>query len=126
MERACNEAGVKLGDIDLIYASAREDIVVGKIEARAIESVFGKRLTSAPVVLIKSGLAESLGASSALQVAAAALSIDRSVIPPTIINCDRESARGDAACATSRQTRNVLINSFSNEGHLSCLVLKKI
>jgi 3-oxoacyl-(acyl-carrier-protein) synthase len=67
---------------------------------------------------VKSLFGESLGASGAVQTAAAALSIRDSLWPGQGAGRLREG-RG-------RRVERVLVNSFSTAGHKSSLVLRKV
>jgi 3-oxoacyl-[acyl-carrier-protein] synthase II len=127
MEHACWDAEVEPADIDLVFASSNGNTIGDAIEIEALKSFFGNRPVFPPVTCIKAALAESLGASGALQAAAAALAIENSVAPPTIGQNNKISDLGLAAQNFKEtEIKHVLIDSFSSDGHMTCLVLSKV
>jgi 3-oxoacyl-[acyl-carrier-protein] synthase II len=55
-----------------------------RAEARGFRAVFGDRMAHIPVTSIKSSIGHCLGAAGGLEAAVLALSVSRSVIPPTV------------------------------------------
>jgi 3-oxoacyl-[acyl-carrier-protein] synthase II len=127
MAHACWDAGIEPADIDLIFASADGSTIGDSIEIEALKRLLGDRLSFPPVTCIKAAMAESLGASGALQAAAAALAINNSVTPPTVGQNSKISDLGlTFQNFEETEVKYVLIDSFSSDGHMACLVLRKV
>lgn len=112
MQQSCRDAEIDPAEIDLVFVSANGSSIVDAIEIEALKSFFGNCPVAPPLTCIRTELAKSLGASGALQVAAAALTIEN-------------STRAFKALAKT-EINHVLINSFSSDGHMSCLVLRRV
>lgn len=127
MQACLNDADLSADDIDLINANGNSTKDQDLIEARAIKELFGKRGEDVPVCAVKSVLGECYGASGAMQTASAILSINNSLIPPTI-NCDEKGPECNINIINKKQEsdlKSVLINSFDYSGNNSCLIVKK-
>lgn len=96
------------------------------IETRAFRQALGRAAYSVPTSSIKSMIGHAMGAASAFQVAASCLTLEHSVIPPTINyetpdpECDLDYVPNQAR--TSR-VRTVLINAHAMGGTHSVLLL---
>ncbi len=98
-------------------------------EARALALVMeqaGAEPQSCAVGSVKSMIGHTLSAAGAIEAVISLLTMQRSVIPPTI-NCDDQDPeiRMDVVPdrARSAQVRNVLSNSFGFGGQNVCVVL---
>ena len=80
---AAAEANVRLCDIDVISAWGPGHKMVDRGEARAMGALFGPRIEGIPASSIKAAIGTPLGAAPAIQVAAAALGLRHSLVPPT-------------------------------------------
>lgn len=123
MRRALANAGLDPADIDYINAHGTSTKLGDSAEARAIRAIFG---TGGPAVSsIKGVTGHLLGASGAVEAAATALTLSRSVMPPTHNlsdpdpACDLDHVRGHARVG---QVRAALSNSFAFGGHNVSLV----
>ncbi|MCA8942142.1 MAG: beta-ketoacyl-[acyl-carrier-protein] synthase family protein [Planctomycetes bacterium] len=85
---AIREAGWQPSEVEMISANGSSSVNYDRIEATALREVFGDDLERIPLHSTKSMLGQHGAGSSALQVAAACLSIRRGTVPPTI-NCDK-------------------------------------
>src|SRR4029453_17351260 len=81
MALALDRAGVAPGSVDLVSASASSSREPDFVEAEAIGGLLGREV---PVTAVKSMLGECMGASGALQAAAALVALESGTIPPTI------------------------------------------
>jgi 3-oxoacyl-[acyl-carrier-protein] synthase II len=79
---ALDNARVRPADVDLISAHGTGTKANDVTEARAIRDVFGER--PPPVISIKSMIGHTMGAASALSMAACVMAINHDFIPPTI------------------------------------------
>jgi 3-oxoacyl-[acyl-carrier-protein] synthase II len=84
MERALAFAGLGPDDVDYVSAHGTGTPTNDRLEAAAVERVFGGRRRPVPVSSIKSMLGHTMGAASAIEAAACALAVAEDRIPPTI------------------------------------------
>lgn len=89
---AHENAGVKPSDIDFISAHGTGTKANDVTEAGAIKQVFGDRTPK--TISIKAMIGHSMGAASALALAACALAIDNGFIPPTINHVETDPECG--------------------------------
>jgi 3-oxoacyl-[acyl-carrier-protein] synthase II len=75
-----------------VSANGSSSVFYDVVEAAALASLFGERLARLPVHSVKSMLGQTGAATPALQAIAAALSVENSLLPPTI-NVDALDAR---------------------------------
>jgi len=124
MELALADAGLTAGDIRHINAHGTSTPLNDAAEAEAINKVFGS--PGPPVTSIKGVTGHSLGAAGAIEAAAAALTIENKVIPPTagLKTLDPDISI-DVVMGTARawEPGPVLSNSFGFGGHNGCLVI---
>ena len=109
--------------IDAIYASANGSRRGDRLEARAIESMFGDRV---PVVATKGYFGE-YAAGGAVQLAAAALAIRDQMLHAS---AGFESADDDVHLHVTRDRRtaavnHILVNALSAGGGIVSMVLSK-
>ena len=84
VSRALCDAATNAEDVDHVNAHGTATQQNDVAEARGLMLAFGERIGRVPVTSVKSMLGHCLGASGAVEAAALALTIARSVIPPTI------------------------------------------
>lgn len=82
MTDAMEDAGLSPEKVDLISANGNSSKIIDLIEAKAIQEVFRNREEPVLVSSIKGALGEPYGASGAMQMAGAVLSIRDGIIPP--------------------------------------------
>jgi len=128
MQLALDHAGVSADQVDYINAHATSTGLGDISETRAIKSVFGAHARKVAISATKSMTGHLLGGAGAVELAACALSIRDSVIPPTINleNADEECDL-DYTPNTAREqkVRVALNNSFGFGGHNATLLVKK-
>ncbi len=128
MRWALVDAKINPRDVDYINAHGTSTLLNDAGETKSIKKVFGEHAYQLAVSSIKSMLGHALGASGALEAIACALTINESIIPPTInyINPDPELDLDYVPNTARRQdVRVTLSNSFGLGGQNACLVLKK-
>lgn len=125
MRSAIAEAGITTRDVDYISAHGTSTLIGDKVEAEAIEKVFGESFSRIPVTALKSATGHMLAASGALETAFTVMSIKEKIIPPTI------NLKGRNSCAlrvmterTEAQIQIAISNSFGFGGVNAVLVLK--
>jgi len=126
VREALQVAGLKPEDIDCVSANANSNPLADKIEASAIREIFGER--AVPVSAVKSMVGETFSASGAMQLAAAAGSLEQGFLPPTINFHEADSGCClDCVPNEARETDidNVLISCFGTSGVNNAVVLSK-
>lgn len=124
LRAAMAESGWRPTDVDLVNANGSSSVLYDRFEALALGEVFGASLDGVPVHSIKSALGQHGAGSSALQVVAACLAIDRGTIPPTINHERLDPACGPLRVVTRPERLpgpNVLVHSIGLGGfYYSC------
>ena len=125
---AIEDAGINKEDVSFISACANSSVTGDIMEAKIIRDYFGDNADKVPVSAIKSMTGECLDASGALQCVAGTLSINNGIIPPTI-NYQEKDEECNLDCVPNNRresaVKNVLINSFSDTGNISSVVISK-
>jgi 3-oxoacyl-[acyl-carrier-protein] synthase II len=125
MQMALNHAKLNPEDVDYINAHATSTGLGDVSETYAIKNVFGDNARKVAISATKSMTGHLLGGAGAVEMAACALSIRDSVIPPTI-NLENPDPECDldytANQGRERKVRVALNNSFGFGGHNATLV----
>ena len=114
------------GDIDYINAHGNSLPDYDLIETRAFRNALGRAAYSVPTSSIKSMIGHAMGAASSFQVVSSCLTLERSIIPPTINyevpdpECDLDYVPNRARTA---RARTILINAHAMGGTHSVLIL---
>jgi len=120
MQVALEHACISPDQVDYINAHATSTDIGDVCETRAIKKVFGEQAYKVSISSTKSMTGHSLGGAGGIEMAACALSIRDSVIPPTI-NLENPGEECDldytANVARERKVRVALSNSFGFGGH---------
>jgi 3-oxoacyl-[acyl-carrier-protein] synthase II len=125
MSAAIADAGLSAREIDCVSAHGTGTPKNDVVETAAIKQVLGQRAREVPVHAVKSMTGHMIAASGAVEAAAAALTISRRLVPPTINldspdpECDLDYVPG-AARPFAGST--VLSNSFGFGGQNATLV----
>lgn len=115
-------------DLDYINAHGNSLPDYDLIETRAFRRALGKAAYSVPASSIKSMIGHAMGAASAFQTVASCLTLDHSMLPPTINyevpdpECDLDYVPNEARAS---RVRTLLINAHAMGGTHSVLVLGK-
>jgi 3-oxoacyl-[acyl-carrier-protein] synthase II len=125
MQLALDYARVTPDQVDYINAHATSTGLGDISETRAIKAVFRDRAKKVAISATKSMTGHLLGGAGAVEMAACALAIRDSVIPPTI-NLENPDEECDldytANTARERKVRVTVNNSFGFGGHNATLV----
>ncbi len=126
MRSAIDNSGITQDQVDYISAHGTGTPTNDRTECAAIKAVFGERARSIPISSIKSMIGHTMGAASALEAIACALSIEHGRVPPTI-NYEVQDPECDIDCVpnVSREHRVgiALNNSFAFGGNNAAVVL---
>ena len=125
MQMALEHARVSPDQIDYINAHATSTDIGDLCETRAIKEVFGEQAYKVSISSTKSMTGHLLGGAGGIEMAACALAIRDSVIPPTI-NLENPGEECDLDytpnVAREKKVRVTLNNSFGFGGHNATLV----
>ena len=125
MQLALQHAGISPEEVDYINAHATSTGLGDISETHAIKKVFGNYAKKVPISSTKSMTGHLLGGAGAVEMAACALAIRDSVIPPTI-NLDNPDPQCDLdytpMTAREKKVRVAVTNSFGFGGHNATLV----
>jgi len=125
MQLALKHAGISPEEVDYINAHATSTGLGDISETHAIKTVFGDYAKKVPISSTKSMTGHLLGGAGAVELAACALAIRDSVIPPTI-NLDNPDPECDLdytpMTAREKKVRVAVTNSFGFGGHNATLV----
>lgn len=125
MQLALDHARLSPDQVDYINAHATSTDIGDICETRAIKQVFGDYAYRVPISSTKSMTGHLLGGAGGIEMAACALAIRDSVIPPTI-NLENPGKECDLdytpKVAREKKVRVTLNNSFGFGGHNATLV----
>ncbi len=128
IEKALNNSGISVDDVDYISAHGTGTLQNDKAECHAIREVFGRRYRQIPVSSIKSMLGHCMGAASSIEAVSCCLALQEEVVPPTI-NYKTPDPECDIDCvpnkARKKSLRIVLNNGFAFGGNNCCVVFKR-
>jgi 3-oxoacyl-[acyl-carrier-protein] synthase II len=127
MQLALDHAGIAPDQVDYINAHATSTDIGDICETRAIKKVFGDYAHKVAISSTKSMTGHLLGGAGGVEMAACALAIRDSVVPPTINleNPDKECDLDYTAnIAREKKIRVALNNSFGFGGHNATLVAR--
>ncbi len=125
MMRAMEDAGLEASDIDCVSAHATGTLKNDAVETKAIKEVLGRRAYEIPVHAVKSMTGHMIAASGAVEAVAAAMTIRRGTVPPTI-NLENPDEECDLDYVAGRSRAfagdTVLSNSFGFGGQNASLI----
>ena len=130
MKFALEDADLKPEDIDYVNVHGTATPLGDIAETIAIKEVFGSHAYDLNVSSTKSMTGHLLGAAGAVEAIAAIMSIERSIVPPTI-NLKNLDSRIDPKLnltpntAQKREVNVALSNTFGFGGHNASIILKK-
>ncbi|MBV8270842.1 MAG: beta-ketoacyl-[acyl-carrier-protein] synthase family protein [Cupriavidus sp.] len=127
MKQAMSMAGVTPDGIDCISAHGTATVANDLAEARGMHRIFGDLMPTVPISAIKGALGHCMGAASAMEAVACALSIHHQLVPPTLntrasdagFPSTLDTVPGDARPA---RLRHVLSNAFAFGGNVASVV----
>ncbi len=128
MEFALKENSLNLANIDYINAHGTSTPFNDKNETAAIKNTFKSHANNLSISSTKSMTGHLLGAAGAIESIATIISINESIIPPTINyknpdpNCDLNYTPNTS---TNKTINYAMSNTFGFGGHNASLIFKK-
>lgn len=126
MKQALAEGGFSVDDIGHLNAHGTATPVNDKTESAAWNTLLGDRASEVPVTSVKGCVGHMLGAAGAIEAIVAALSVARSVVPPTagFAEPDPECpVLVPTAAMVNYEQKVVLSNSLGFGGHNATLAI---
>lgn len=128
MEKALKNADISPDEVDYINAHGTSTELNDRYETMAIKKVFGERAYQIPVSSSKSMIGHTIGAAGAIESIITILSINNSIITPTI-NLDHPDPDLDLDYVPNKARQKeigvAMSNSFGFGGHNATLIFKK-
>jgi 3-oxoacyl-[acyl-carrier-protein] synthase II len=125
---ACSSAGISPGDIGLVAAHGTGTGENDPFEARVLRRVLEKRVGEVPVYASKSYCGHLLGASGAISVLSALISIEQRFVPRTL-NLEQPDAECELAHVVGEpldhQARIALVTSFGFGARNAALLVQR-
>jgi len=128
MQKAIDDAGLLIEDIDYINAHGTSTPANDKNETAAIKTVFGEQAYKVDISSTKSMTGHLLGGGGAFESMVSILALKNRIIPPTINlhNPDEEcDLNYTPNTAIKKELYTAMSNSFGFGGHNGVLVFKK-
>ncbi len=131
MENSLRDANLKPEDIDAINTHGTSTPLGDVAELKAIAEVFGEHAPNININSTKSMTGHLLGAAGAIEAIASILSMQHSLVPPTI-NHSTVDENIDPKLnltlnkAQKREVNVAMSNTFGFGGHNACVIFKKI
>jgi 3-oxoacyl-(acyl-carrier-protein) synthase len=129
MERALRQAGREPGEVDYVCAGSNGSVAGDRNEAAGIAACLGECAANVPVGSVKSTLGETIGAGTAVQLAACLTAIESGHVPPTV-NLEKPDCGADLNFVTGegceREVRLAMVNSVDEGGAVVCLVVAAV
>jgi 3-oxoacyl-[acyl-carrier-protein] synthase II len=130
MKLACEDAGIKLEDIDYINVHGTSTGLGDLAEPMAIKKTFGEHAYKLSISSTKSMTGHLLGAAGAAEGIAAVLSTYNDMIPPTINHFEVDPELDPKldftfSVAKKRVVNYALSNTFGFGGHNASVIFKK-
>ena len=131
MKNCLANAGIKPEDVDAINTHGTSTPLGDVAELKAITKVFGDHAKNININSTKSMTGHLLGAAGAIEAVASILSIQHSIVPPTI-NHNTPDENIDKRLnltlnkAQNRDVKIAMSNTFGFGGHNACVVFRKI
>ena len=130
MENCLRDANVSLEAIDTINMHGTSTPLGDVAESKALHKVFGEHLYSMNINSTKSMTGHLLGAAGAVEAISSILSINNSLIPPTINHQTKDEAIDEKINFTfnkaqQREVTYAMSNTFGFGGHNACVLFKK-
>lgn len=131
MENCLRDAGIDASEVDAINTHGTSTPLGDVAELKAISQVFGQHAGKININSTKSMTGHLLGAAGAIEAIASILSMEHSVVPPTI-NHETVDENIDPNLnltlnkAQERDVNVAMSNTFGFGGHNACVLFRKL
>ena len=131
MENCLRDAGIDASEVDAINTHGTSTPLGDVAELKAISQVFGQHAGKININSTKSMTGHLLGAAGAIEAIASILSMEHSVVPPTI-NHETVDENIDPNLnltlnkAQEREVNVAMSNTFGFGGHNACVLFRKL
>jgi 3-oxoacyl-[acyl-carrier-protein] synthase II len=128
MRRTLQNAGMRPSDVDHVSAHGPSDIDMDRTETEVIKTALGEAAYRVAVSSIKGVTGCPMGAGGVMQLIAACLTLEKSVIPPTA-NYERPDPKCDldyVPRARPVDVRTILINTHGFGRHNGSMLLHRV
>jgi len=131
MENCLRDAGIDASEVDAINTHGTSTPLGDVAELKAISQVFGQHAGKININSTKSMTGHLLGAAGAIEAIASILSMEHSVVPPTI-NHETVDENIDPNLnltlnkAQEREVNIAMSNTFGFGGHNACVLFRKL
>jgi 3-oxoacyl-[acyl-carrier-protein] synthase II len=131
MENCLRNAGLEPEDVDVINTHGTSTPLGDVAELKAIKKVFGDHAKNININSTKSMTGHLLGAAGAVEAISSILSIEHSLIPPTINHVTKDENIDPELNLTlnkaqKREVNIAMSNTFGFGGHNACVVFKSM
>ncbi|GEQ84965.1 3-oxoacyl-[acyl-carrier-protein] synthase 2 [Patiriisocius marinistellae] len=131
MINCLNDAGMDPSEVDAINTHGTSTPLGDVAELKAISKIFGKHANDININSTKSMTGHLLGAAGAIEAIASILSMQHSLVPPTINHTTVDenidpSLNLTLNKAQPREVNVAMSNTFGFGGHNACVLFKKI
>lgn len=131
MKNCLNDANIKANEVDVINTHGTSTPLGDIAELKAISEIFGEHAPNININSTKSMTGHLLGASGAIEAISVILSMQNSLVPPTINhkNVDENIDQNLNLTLNKAQKKDVNIamsNTFGFGGHNACVLFKKL
>ncbi|MDX1503869.1 MAG: beta-ketoacyl-[acyl-carrier-protein] synthase family protein [Thermoanaerobaculia bacterium] len=128
MASALELSGVAAEEVDYVSAHGTGTPTNDRLEAGALERVFGERAEHLPTSSIKSMLGHTMGAASAIEAAVCSLAVHEDAVPPTI-HFEEPDPECRIDCVPNQARRHrvgvAMNNAYAFGGNNASLILRK-
>lgn len=128
MKKALVNAKIKPEDVQYVSAHGTGTVANDKAETISVKKVFGDHAKKLMISSTKSMIGHTMGAASAIETIACALSVKNNIVPPTINYFEKDPECDlDVVPNVKREIEvNIALNNaYAFGGNNSCLVVKK-
>ncbi|WP_415372639.1 beta-ketoacyl-ACP synthase II [Patiriisocius sp. Uisw_047] len=131
MHNCLNDAGIDASQVDAINTHGTSTPLGDVAELKAISKVFGAHANDININSTKSMTGHLLGAAGAIEAIASILSMEHSLVPPTINHTTVDenidpSLNLTLNKAQPRQVNIAMSNTFGFGGHNACVLFRKL
>jgi 3-oxoacyl-[acyl-carrier-protein] synthase II len=124
IRRALDDADTPPGGLDAVFCHGAGEVVLDEAEARGLQMALGDHARSVELFWLSSMIGETMAAGGSLLVAAAAMALERQVLPARVqTGVGRDDLNAGAAPSREAKLRRVLVCTHALGGQCAAVVL---